>query len=366
MKKVGILSIHYGTWMPGPSLQAASLSHVIRNMGYDVEHIDFIPKRNKPVSKAAFKVEHRNRFAENPEVFEEFRSEWVPRSSIVYRSLEDLENGIFDYDVVVVGSDSVWAPSATGEFLPAYFLSFMSKKVKKIAYAASFGQTDWTTQQPDATLQDLLNRYIGSFSAIGIRESYGVEPLSKMVSCEVLNVLEPSLIVDKSFFLKMIPQTTTNKTLGVAYHKILKDSEFLDKLKLVEEKLMLDSENIYTYEKIDTHGDVKYYYNSMSEWLNKILNSTIVLTDSFHCLCIAILFEKEFYYLSAEPEPELLNRPSKNILSKLQLMDRVCYSKEDLATKLEQNRRINYPMVNLSLAEEITASRDFLKRELQR
>ncbi|WP_163339296.1 polysaccharide pyruvyl transferase family protein [Desulfopila sp. IMCC35008] len=366
MNKVGILSIHYGTWMPGPSLQAASLSYAIRQLGYEVEHIDFIPKRNKPVSKSVLKVQFRNRFAKNPEVFEDFRKEWVPRSSHVYRTLEDLEQGEFNYDIVIVGSDSVWAPSATGEFLPAYFLHFLNdKKVRKIAYSASFGQTDWDVLYPSPELEKMLKKYLKNFSAIGLRESYGVLPLRNIVNVAVENVLEPTLLLDKQYFQQMLPVNPISAAPEIAYHKILKDDTFREKLNIIEKSYLMSSENIYNYERLNSDNEKQYFYNTMDEWLFKIANCKLVLTDSFHCLCMAIHFEKEFYFLPAEEEIKLLNRPSRDILSKLNLMNRVCFDTKDVQMKIRNNSKIVYEIVNSRLAKEKLFSHNFLKMILK-
>ena len=364
MKRIGILSIHYGTWMPGPSLQSAALSHVIQSMGHKTEHIDFIPMRTKPVSKAVLQIQYRNRFAENPEVFEKFRQHWVPRTKTTYRSFEDLEQGKFDYDLVIVGSDSVWAPTATGTFLRAYFLSFLSTTIKRAAYAASFGQTDWEYNLPNDDLLEALNTYLKNFSAIGVREEYGVKPLKNMTEAPVEAVLEPSLIVEEEFFKHMLPETPKTQAAEIAYHKILKDNQFSDKLSLIENHLGLSSENIYTYEKKTAHGEIKYFYNPMDEWLYKINHCKIVITDSFHVLCMAIIFEKEFLFLPSDADPNRLNRPSKNLLTKLGLLDRICYTTEDIVPNLK-NGRIDFLLVKKRLDRERNLSINFLKRLLK-
>lgn len=45
-------------------------------------------------------------------------------------------------DIFMTGSDQVWGPVLNGTYDEAYFLSF-AKNAKKIAYAASFGRTDF-------------------------------------------------------------------------------------------------------------------------------------------------------------------------------------------------------------------------------
>jgi len=46
LKKVGIINFHYSNNNYGAVLQASSISSVISDLGYSVEHIDYIPQKN--------------------------------------------------------------------------------------------------------------------------------------------------------------------------------------------------------------------------------------------------------------------------------------------------------------------------------
>ena len=70
--------------------------------------------------------------------FEEYRK-IVKVTDKEYNSEAELKSDIPKADIYMTGSDQVWNTVVCGEIDPVYFLSFLPKKVKKIAYAASFG-----------------------------------------------------------------------------------------------------------------------------------------------------------------------------------------------------------------------------------
>ena len=69
------------------------------------------------------------------------------------------------FDAIVVGSDQVWRKR---EIVKHFFLSDFDRfPIRKIAYAASFGITDWLFTQ-DETKE--FSRLVRQFNAVSVRE----------------------------------------------------------------------------------------------------------------------------------------------------------------------------------------------------
>ncbi|CAH6784683.1 PS_pyruv_trans domain-containing protein [Vibrio chagasii] len=302
MKKVGLINFQYSNHNYGAVLQAAALSEYINNnLGVPAEHINYIPdfkvsgmfnKSKKFLKKIIFslglleseKIDHEA--VVNKETFENFRTQWLPRTDVVYTSLDKLKSSSFLYSHVVVGSDQVWRPSYAGAESLVYFLSFLNDGIKKVSYAASFGTDSWDLDEvATAKISNEVNR----FSAISVRESSGVDLCRDVFGINAQHVLDPTLLVGRDFFNKVCASVEGDKHSGIVYYKLDKSDDFLNLLSGFEAQLGTDSKDIY-FDNING----KSSYHNVENWLAYIKSSKFVITDSYHCVCFAILFNKPF------------------------------------------------------------------------
>lgn len=312
MKKIGILNFHYSNHNYGAVLQAAALAHKLSQLGYEAEHIDYIPKKKKNIKdeiKIAISLSmdflHLKKLVckilgkkyilkneiKNEHVFEEFRAKWLKRGEDIFTNPTSL-NAISDkYDAIIVGSDQVWRPKLFVNINDyyAYFLGFSSKKTKKISYAASFGVDDWEFKNDiDFTLK--IKKLIKRFHSISVREDSGVQICEKYFDIVAQHVLDPTLMVGRGFFDSIIGNEAIKNNKKISYYKLDPDINFLERIKKISLCAGLESENIYYQDRLGM-----LTYNPVPEWLRKIRDSELIITDSFHCVCFAIIFNKEFY-----------------------------------------------------------------------
>lgn len=306
IKKIGILNFHYSNYNYGAVLQASALTSVVKDLGYDVEHINFIPL---PSFKKKLKIYSlwilrqlglRKKAAPNPvvlnsKVFEVFRNEWIKCTSSTYSNIKNLAKTRDQYGAVIVGSDQVWRPEYTGEHALAYFLSFVDSKCLRISYAASFGVDYWKEPKIKG-LTLTIKEELEKFNSISVREKSGVTLCEDIFKVKAQHVLDPTLLVGKLFFEDIINKSDCrDKIADIVYYKLDLDSDFLDDIRKISEKLNYTDENIYY-----SYSNGKYYYHSVADWLKNIKDSKLVITDSFHCVCLSILFEKQFIYSANE------------------------------------------------------------------
>lgn len=364
-------------------LQASSISSVISDLGYSVEHIDYIPQKNTDNEPLKLKLRRLAiRFLElikikkllvtlrgdkvyikdevsGNHIFEDFRSKWVPRSERTFYKASDLKAIGDDYDSLFVGSDQVWRPRMyVNPFSDtyAYFLQFAGKNTKRISYAASFGVDAWEKSLHPSITSD-VNNAINQFNAISVREASGVQICKEQFKVQAEHVLDPTLLVGKNFFESIIADEEVKVSAGkVVYYKLDSNEQFISRLNEIAKKLDTSIKNIY-YKKTASG----YEYNTVAAWLANIRDCKLIVTDSFHCVCFSILFEKDFVCIGNK-ERGLARLYS--LLSILGLEDRLIDDELDYSETYNTLPAIDYEKVKVKLELLKENSKDFIVKAL--
>ena len=298
-KKIGILNFQYSEHNYGAVLQAAALEFELKEQGYDAEHINYIPKRNATLKSWLKKLLVKSKiFRANSggkllgkQVFEKFRNDFITRSKKVENESEFYQLSK-EYKSVVVGSDQVWRPKMVSD-LAIYFLKYLPDHVQRISYAASFGAAKWELSKSDP-LTLMAKEQAKKFKAISCRESSGVKICNETFNVSATHVLDPLLLVSDKFIEKLISlsQPSENK---VVYYKLGTDEKFLQELTSLEKIYNAKPRNIYTRKNNEN------MYEEVPQWVRNIYDSEVVITDSFHCICLGLRFNKTVVYY---PNPE--------------------------------------------------------------
>lgn len=369
MKNVGLINFQYSNHNYGAVLQAAAISEYINvNLGINAEHINYIPEE-KPLSVLSElkkflkktmlriglfrdgKINHNN--INNKKTFEDFRVKWLPRTSSTYANLGDLNSENFNYTHVIVGSDQVWRPSYAGDESLVYFLSFLDNDIKKISYAASFGTDRWDL---DETNTLIITNQVKNFSSVSVRENSGVKLCNDIFGVNAEHVLDPTLLIGRDFFERICSTKNDKHSSGVVYYKLDKSDEFLNLLELVTSELGFDSKDIYF-----NNSNGKLSYHNVEDWLSYIKNSEFVITDSYHCVCFSLLFNKPFLCYPNS------TRGLARIYSLLKLLDlekHLFDGENDISVLIPELMSLDYEKVNNKLEYLRVASGLFLKNAL--
>lgn len=357
---VGILNFQYSNNNYGAVLQAAALEYVIKKNGYAAEHIDLRPILNDRKTlknkvgdflrflkiKKAKPIEYK---VNNSEVFEEFRCDWISRSNEVYRKVLDKNNfNQAKYSHIIVGSDQVWRPIMTNEYALNYFLDFAHDNIRRVAYAASFGVDFWDEKY--SKLNERIRNELFKFNHISVREDSGVNICKKVFGTDAKHVLDPTLLAGVDFFNNIISDNNVDSK-DIVYYKLDVSPEFLEELERVKSVYSLSYENIY----FKNSGQDGYDFYPVDSWLSKIKNSKLVITDSFHCVCFAILFEKKFVFL---PNKQRGLSRVESLFEILGIKNRIC--KDDLIEIDKYNNDIDYESVKEKLSYHREESLNYL------
>lgn len=221
------------------------------------------------------------------------------------RTHEDLVNFVSkqNFDVYIVGSDQVWRPKYSPNLM-TYFLDFVKddNKVKKIAYAASFGVDNWELTSEETKEASEL---IPLFDLVTVRESSGVEFLKKYFKCEATQVLDPTMLLDKEDYIKLIENSTCelHDSNGNLFCYVLDKAEDVDKAI----QSCSSSTGLHPYYcnsqiriwQIEGRENIeKSIFPPVEQWLKSFVDAKMVVTDSFHGVVFSIIFNKPFWVIA--------------------------------------------------------------------
>lgn len=331
----------------GANLQAYALAEILKHQGHNVKFIDFrlLPKKITLKGKLADQI--------SAFLMRNFNKKHFPGFTKHYKTAKQLNSNPPHADAFIVGSDQVWNTDLTGEIAPSFFLDFVPDDKLKIAYAASFGKDDFNCLQHEQIKNALQN-----FDAISVREESGINILKNHFALDGEVVLDPTLLLDD--YSQICNPNKKNKPELVSF-KFLKYAGYFDDVKKFANVAQLKPVNLNGRKPIK--GLIYRPFCSIRTWLNSIANAELVVTDSFHCMAFAIIFQKNFIALPGKPER--ISRLT-NLLRKLGIENRFCNSIDEAIEKEIHKETIDYKMVNQKLKKEKQKSLQFLTNALSK
>lgn len=250
----------------------------------------------------------------------------------------------YGIEAYVVGSDQVWRPAFNlGERLENMFLDFADDNVKKIAYAASFGTSEWEfTKAQSITCSALAKR----FDVISVREDSGVTLCQEHLGVNAVHVLDPTLLLNKEDYLKICACIPKGKRHLFVYSLVVSD------------KLIAIAEQVAKFMNLKIiimeAGSKVKKEDSIEQWLAHFRDADFVVTDSFHGMVFSLIFNVPFNVV--------INKSGGvsryiSLLSQFALQDRII-------EEAPLMNMINWNEVNEQLSRMRTQSIDFLKKAL--
>lgn len=228
----------------------------------------------------------------------------------------------YNLEALIVGSDQVWRPSYN-EHIEDMFLKFAqnNKKITKVAYAASFGNSEWDfTEEQTLKCRDLIK----SFSKVSVRELSGISLCRQFLNIDASLTLDPTLLIDKSYYESLCQAIPKRTTEFIACYILDMTPDKKEYIKRLQEETKLPI--IY----FSAHENMKL---SIEEWISTFRDAKFVYTDSFHGTIFSIIFKTNFFVF----------------LNKIRGSDRFI----TLLSQLNIENRIIYDYTNFDLNQEI-------------
>lgn len=209
------------------------------------------------------------------------------------------------YEVFIVGSDQCWRP-CYNPFLSAMFLDFVQdKKVKRIAYAASFGTDKWEYNPQQTAICAPLAK---NFDLVTVREDSGVKLCKEYLGVDAVHVLDPTMLLTKNDYINLIEAEKEPKSIGTLFNYVLDpDAKKSIFIRQVAETTGLKSFKVLPKYQAETRTkeDVKKHiddciFPSVTTWLRAFLDAEMTIVDSFHGMVFSIIFNKPFWVIGNE------------------------------------------------------------------
>lgn len=347
----------------GGHLQRYALSKVLQDLGHEPIVLFFrstwvrdtwykrIKKAVKNVAKALLGRKHNPILYWKHEDYNwkeirahayPFFERYVKHSSLIYDE-SSLRQVVTDgkFDAYIVGSDQVWRKRYTERWGVAhFFLDFSPTEAKKIAYAASFGLPDMEYEEDEIKR---LHELYKLFDAVSVREESGLDVLAMhgWTNPKAKVVLDPTMLLSKEHYQELIKDGNTVSSKGNMFCYVLDESdEIKEKIELLAKQK--DMKPFYA----SIFGEQRM---SVEQWLRSFDDAEYVVTNSYHGIVFALIFNKPFYLI------QNADRGNARFASLMNMFG----LKED-------NSAIDWNNVNAKMAEMREISMNYLKESLKK
>lgn len=306
--KIGIITWHqYSNF--GSALQAYALSKACSEISDNVKIIDY--QKNKKMGNIATSLRciigkildymPYDFFQNRRYSYLRFHRCFFNLTERVRK--EELKKISRQFDVVICGSDQIWAPNVLDT---SYMLDFVDdERIKKVSYAASIG----LPRIPDELLTT-YKTYLSKFDAISIREEAGQKLLEENFDIQSEVVLDPTLLLDKKEYELIESQLRNFHKKYLFCYFLNKNHEYRDTVENYAKENNLKLVGV-SARKEDGEWIELLKYIGPREFLWIVHNATVVFTDSYHGMIFSLIYNKNFFAFERFKEDDPINQNSR-------------------------------------------------------
>ncbi len=341
----------WGNWTErnyGSELTYFCLYDVLTSMGYDVLLVE------RPKDALWGPNDTPVLFRNNP--YPDYAC-YVPETKAAMYHLNDLA------DTFMVGSDQIWHHDLYDCFGRVCYLEFVHPSKKKIAYSSSFGREYWDGNPFEVNQTAAL---LNTFQAISVREASGVALCRDLFHVDATLVLDPLFLCDREKLLALADTSSIRKHDYIGIYVLDGFTAFEATLSSLENALGIPAQIIldaFVYHDTSDFTHEVLLDASIEDWISNFVHAEYIVTDSFHGMCLAILFQKPFVAISNSKRG---STRFKELLHTLHLEERLLENASDeqaILSLLQQP--IDYVQVNHQLDAMVTSSLNWLKAALK-
>ena len=268
-------------------------------------------------------------------------------------------------DMFMIGSDQLWNYSVSKNFGRMFYLDFAADYKRKISYATSFGhEIDFAPEAQRKVLQGYFKR----FDKISVREDNGVNILKNIYGINAEEVIDPVFLCDKKLYEDMSNKSKINVPKEKYILSCLIDptedkkvsietlSNISNEMKTIN---LLDGFHWLSDKNVEKIGVEREKGVETADWINYIRNAEIIITDSYHTMCLAIIFRKNFIAL-----PNKFRGYSRfdSIGRLLDIQYKFAYAPEDMLKNPEMLNAPDYNRISSKISSEQKRCLEWLKK----
>ena len=349
--KIGIMSmqriINYGSF-----LQAYGLSKTIKNLGHEVEFVDFkvepcLVSPNENIDISFLPSKDKESMKKVREFYSYYKDNYLKCLNIKERNEKP------HIDTLVIGSDEVFNCLQDNPDV-GYSLELFGKDNnanKIISYAASCGSTtfeDLVSFNKNTEISNLLN----NFDNISIRDFNSFEFVYQLTGKKPIKNLDPVLIYD--FNNDIIDNVNIDNYIIVYAYNLRFNTSECEEIKKFAKKHNKKIISIGSYQ----HCTDEIIYAHPLEVLAYFKKADYIITDTFHGTIFSIITKRPFATFIRESNKQKLS----DLLNTLFLSDRKVSDLSQLENILLN--KIDYTNTNKIIAMEKENAIQYLKNNL--
>lgn len=219
------------------------------------------------------------------------------RISPALQSDADLRTLNDSIDTFVLGSDQVWRWRYTQKEGSFFFLDFVRAEKRKIAVSSSIGIDK---EERPAALQRKAKFYLQRFDAVSVRERSAVDVLKECYNVEADWILDPVFLHGPALFEELADGCPVLPQPYVLSYVLEPDAAIRRYIETIAAERgltiinMVDGQNGIEQLKARLGTDNVVADLTPEQWVNYIQHCSFFVTDSFHGVCFAHLFHKDF------------------------------------------------------------------------
>lgn len=256
-------------------------------------------------------------------------------------------------DSFMVGSDQLWTAFTTRQVGYTFFLDFVDKNKKKIAFSTSFGHADFGG---DSKMLSTARDFLARFDAISVREASGVELCKKVFGLEAQHILDPVFLCRQEDYDRLTDNIVPKIDISEKYLLCYILDPNLEKEAIAREIAKQQGLKIITMLGLKEYDHAKTNWSTgellpkvtSEEFLYYIKNCSYLLTDSHHGTCFGIIYHKQYTALVNTGRGATRFESVANALG---LEDRLLYPEAQLS-KEKVAAPIDYQAVEARLEQE--------------
>lgn len=293
-KKVGVITFHnYDNY--GAILQSYALQRKLRELGTSPEIIDY---RCDYISNPFRLVNLKEKGLFNYIYGAIGHICYIPRRSKCNRfrkhmrysepvTLKKMGPVADKYDIYMAGSDQIWDYKLTN-FDQTYLLDFVGEGKKKVSYAASMGE-----HVPPKEYRGAYTRLLKEFDQILVRESYGADIVEELTGKKPECACDPTLLLTAEEWNGLLKEPKKKEKYILVYQLGI-NKEIVDFVRRLKKKTGYR----VIYIPFPLIGLLKCKMEltiGPSEWMGLFKNAEYVVSDSFHGIVFALIFNRKFF-----------------------------------------------------------------------
>lgn len=348
--KIAIITCHT-PYNYGAVLQCYALVEYLKSQGHTPMVIDY---QTPPIKKSFIYKLIRNvvrclDFRKCKKEFSSFLRTYIPLTK-PFSNVQQLMKETPQVDVYLAGSDQIWNPKLENGKDDAFFLRFIDDK-RKISYAASVGDNFLTVQDFDN-----LQKKLSSFSAVSVRES-STARLFCLHGIHAKSVLDPVFLLDKAHWLSFQQKKHECKEPYVLVYSFYRQRSLYQYARKLADSIQGSVYVISTLLSDQRFDHDRFFWvPKPEEFVSLFANAHSVVTNSYHGLVFALMFEKPMHIFDSITGMDRIN----DLIECLHLREHIV--KQD--ANMLCTETVDWGMVNSILADRKHQSCVFLEEAI--